>query len=882
LANEAVTPTPTLVRLTDVWLFAAITVVPAMLGGRTAAGQLALMVVALLAWTTWSLHQLTSRESRWERTGSEWLWALALAWGSLQVMTLSPEWLNWLSPSVQPLLSEWADGGAGGLFNTSWPTLSLAPAETQLGLAILVALVSLFIVAAQRIRTQKDVELWLTILATVSVVMAVFSLIQFGSSNGKFYWVLQHPFVSTDRYNLGSFTNRNHLAHFLALGVGPLLWLWCRVSQRPASTSTMYAPTGVSAGSSALSWSGVAVMLGLGAIVIATVLTLSRGGLLALCVTSIATIWGLVRAGRLSTRLMLGLLLTGGTLAGAGWAVGHRDLAQRIDEGATEDRLIIWNANWEIIRAFPWTGTGPGSHLNSHQLFLDREYDRHEYTHAESSYLQVASETGLVGLAIAACLVCLLLWWTVLPVLKGLDADRTAAAAALLGLVLGHLLHATVDFVWYVPGLMTVVAVAAAAAYRLHACDRQDQGRALRQWPLPRWSWAASCAALIWLAPWLTDGRWGAAAAEPHWRRFLTLVYTPWELFPDADDPEVAQLIQREKTRSVVQAAKADPRGPKVLQAISGVYLRAFEDRQMKSDLPLNLIQIRDTVRSSEFASAEECQSWLKKALGPQLSLLQRAWQANVRAVKASPLEGPAYITLAELSFLYDPSGQLKSRLLKQALAVRPYDPHVQLAVGEEWLLEGDLPRALTYWQQAFKHGESFQRKVARVIANALTAQQALDTFSPDWEAAVVLTEAFRMAGRSDELPILLSAQAQLAIEAAREQAHGPVLLKAWGAARHAYLELQRPDLAIITLQEAVEHNPHELSLRRDLGTDLFHQHRYTEAAEHLSWAAKRHPDDADLVAMAERAVDAALRQPLQSQHDVQPAGFQQPTAPRR
>ena len=107
-----------------------------------------------------------------------------------------------------------------------WKTLSLTPRDTMLSLAMLVSYGLLFTVLTQRIQTTADVEKLLNAIGIAAVVMAAFGLLQFFTSNGKFFWCYVHPYRTTDQYAMGSFMNRNHFASFLVLGVGPLVrWL---------------------------------------------------------------------------------------------------------------------------------------------------------------------------------------------------------------------------------------------------------------------------------------------------------------------------------------------------------------------------------------------------------------------------------------------------------------------------------------------------------------------------------------------------------------------------------------------------------------------------------------------------------------------------------
>ena len=99
----------------------------------------------------------------------------------------------------------------------------LTPAATR-AVDLFLAYSLLFLITIQRIRAVDDVERLLRWIAFAAVLMAIFGLVQFFASNGKFFWFYEHPYSKTNDIVKGGFTNRNHFAHFLALGVGPLVW----------------------------------------------------------------------------------------------------------------------------------------------------------------------------------------------------------------------------------------------------------------------------------------------------------------------------------------------------------------------------------------------------------------------------------------------------------------------------------------------------------------------------------------------------------------------------------------------------------------------------------------------------------------------------------
>ena len=113
----------------------------------------------------------------------------------------------------------------------------LHPAETLAGLVIFLDFVLLFLVTAQRIRRVENVERLLRWCGLSAVVMASFGIVQYLTANGKFFWFYEHPFSDTCHGATGSFTNRNHFAECLALGVGPLIW-WLQDAMRQGADAS--------------------------------------------------------------------------------------------------------------------------------------------------------------------------------------------------------------------------------------------------------------------------------------------------------------------------------------------------------------------------------------------------------------------------------------------------------------------------------------------------------------------------------------------------------------------------------------------------------------------------------------------------------------------
>jgi hypothetical protein len=155
--------------------------------------------------------------------------------------------------------------------------------------------------------------------------------------------------------------------------------------------------------------------------------------------------------------LLLGLAdLVTGPLTGADPAVAVGAIAETRLTGASADRVDLVRETLAHFTSAPVTGVGPG--------LLDLTYVDHSgrlvhawFTHLE--YLQVAAETGLVGLALvlagAAALVA------------GALRTRTARrlplqAAAVLAVLAAFATQSALDFLWHVPALPLLVCLAVA------------------------------------------------------------------------------------------------------------------------------------------------------------------------------------------------------------------------------------------------------------------------------------------------------------------------------------------------------------------------------------------------------------------------------------
>ena len=318
--------------------------------------------------------------------------------------------------------------------------------------------------------------------------------------------------------------------------------------------------------------------------------------------------------------------------------------------------MIIWQANVRLLQRFPWFGTGIGTHLNSHALEVDRPDNNLQFTHAESGYLQVASECGFAGLIIAGLMIVVCLHWCRRAYRLEAGSESTAMAGAIAAGIAANLLHSFVDFFWYAPGCMVTVCVLAACACRLSQMASLPEGVPEPVRSSSRLRWAASVCGAAAFAAWMISIKLPGALAEPHFMAFLMLQHHGADVEEDHDEVEALKLTE------LLAAARADPRDCRVQLLTAQAFLAAFGRRQIVSEVPMMLDQIRDAAVASEFDSVAALNEWLDAVTGPNRKYLKAAQYFARRCVRDCPLEGRGYILLARLDFLRDPRTVWKNR----------------------------------------------------------------------------------------------------------------------------------------------------------------------------------------------------------------------------
>jgi len=496
--------------LVDVGLASVLFVAPLFMGGRYDIGRLAYVVAVCFAAICWAVRQCVISDARWRWSGAEVILAAGLLLILLQLTPL-PQWLLLtLSPEIGELLPLWTSNAEPGTHLGTWSQLTMTPQATRGGLVTFLAHAMLFLVVVQRIRNFADIERLMRWLAMAAIGMALLGLAQFLFSNGKFLWFYEHPSRDTFRVVKGTFQNQNHFAHFLALGIGPLIWWLQRQWTRDGRAKPAFGTGASKPARTELSRHGLCI--GLGLVAFAGLLTFSRGGVIAMFTVGVVCVGLFVWKGMLGKKSMIAIAGLSALMLGALAIHGYEPLAKKLatlrDSQSLEElshgRKMLWGADLTAIPKFALAGTGAGSHRQVYRTYLDEHFNV-DFTHAESGYIHILLENGFLGLILMLCAVGLVFYWCIRTLVagqKGGEKSRVksresraggrparengnrpaehsttaevsgnqafACAAALLAGLVASMIHSFGDFVWYIPACMSLTIITAACICRLY------------------------------------------------------------------------------------------------------------------------------------------------------------------------------------------------------------------------------------------------------------------------------------------------------------------------------------------------------------------------------------------------------------------------------
>jgi tetratricopeptide (TPR) repeat protein len=523
-----------------------------------------------------------------------------------------------------------------------------------------------------------------------------------------------------------------------------------------------------------------------------------------------------------------------------------------------QGRRRIWAANVAAIEDGWLSGAGAGSHREIYRTYMS-EWTNIEFTHAESGYLQLFTENGIAGLALALAAIALVACWSLKCLRHARAVDEITCFAAVTGGLAASIIHSLFDFVWYIPACMSVTVILAACLLRLAQCaapraDERYRVNSARGLAALRWPALAVAAGLA--GGWAAFVFLGPAAASLHWDAYLRTSVANRKLGEQnisklmadrpAEPPAAAEALSDAMLRQLERVLACDPSFARAHLQLADKCIARFELAQPAAENAMSLVQVREAVSNGGFDSDTELHAWLRRALGANIELLYRARAAARRAVELCPMQAEGYLYLAKLSFLDGDRPANAEAYVRQALRVRPHDADVLYSAGEQAFMRGDLPAALLHWTACFVHPGTHQTSIVYRLAGRIPASDFLQIFHPDWHTLRDVWARYRALGSDSDRQLLIAYADELARRQTMEAGTArPELIWAWLSAM--YGDLGRSAEALACLEQAHTANPRQYVVRQALATALLEAGRLSEAETHLRWCLARRPGDKSL-----------------------------------
>lgn len=389
----------------------------------------------------------------------------------LQAVPLPLALVEWIAP---PRAALHVDAARGlGEAAAAWVTLSVSPADTLVAAQRALVYLVVFGCTLALTRDRADARLLGGALVFSGCLQALLGVSLHGSGLELRLFDFVYRFTDVQ----GSFANRNHLAAYLvmclAVGIGLML---ARFEEAGGAAARGWRSR-LAGALHFLLGSGMRLRLLLVLMVVALVLTRSRMGnasfFIALFSVGLLALWAWRRMAPVTLALVASLLVIDVVLIGH-W-VGLDRVVQRMEQTALlkedrrgeeslEERQVASTLGLQALRAYPWLGAGARSFEAVFPQYREAGIQG-RYQHAHNDYLEIASDTGLIGLALLAGVV-LTSAARALRVLRAHPSRlaRGLAFASLMSIV-AMAVHSSVEFNLQIPAVALTFCVLLALAW---------------------------------------------------------------------------------------------------------------------------------------------------------------------------------------------------------------------------------------------------------------------------------------------------------------------------------------------------------------------------------------------------------------------------------
>lgn len=776
------------------------------------------------------------------------LWPLVIAAVAclivgFQLVPLPETMLGMVSPAQKTLFAERsAFSGELGV-SPDWKTISLTPHLTASCLALVTAYFFLILGLWFFGQSRKDVLWLLRLIAISTLVMASVGLIQLLFGNGKFLGLFENPMRTAGWPAKGTFTNQNHFANFLAVGLGACFYQFlgqqddrkkqCRAARKTKQTSFEGGSSSKGSFTSLQLFWAVAVVV----ISVAAILSFSRGGIAAFlislgisCFAFRSKIKALSRFAIPATGFcVVAVVVFGSDVLASRW--NHLVTSSSLSD-ISKGRVVLWQSLLEAIPSFLVAGSGAGSHAEVYPTWIREDFGK-RFSHAENGYLQILLEMGLPGAILLGATV-FLTFRLGLKAFRSSNAERQPLFLVCGAGITASLLHSMMDFAWYIPGCLILTLTLLFVVYRgselelpFSGPDRSTHSRWLS---LP--AIAIIVAATTLGAPQIVAD----ARSEGSWLEYRGIAIQARKANPSA--PPTAEQLEK-MIAALETCLKCDPADTRALSDLAVLYLQRFEMTQAASENPMSVSEIRSTVQSVGFANRREMLQWMVKAFGGGVGDLFRSLIASKQALAGQPLRATSYLALHELSFLLTGDQSARTSLMQQVLTLRPHDAAVRYTAGLADLEAGRTELGFQRLAFAFREQLSLREPILRQLLDAYGIREALKILEPNEEQLLAIFNHCQAAGKNEESRLVAEKFSEAFTDKPEQDTYS-----FWLSASKVFALLNDHQQEIHCFQKALLYRPETYWMRRELAFRLSEYGDPQAAEAALRACLVRKPDD--------------------------------------
>ncbi|MBW6414625.1 O-antigen ligase family protein [Methylacidiphilum fumariolicum] len=350
---------------------------------------------------------------------------LILFWLFLELIPLPPTFIQFLSPKRYELEKTvlFLLEGSSATQAMPWIPLSINPSETFPYILEFCGIILFGFIVNQIFKNfSEERDFWIYASLLNGSVLSIFAIIQRATSNGKLFWFRT---LTQGGDPFGPYVNRTHLGGllllFIPLGIGFLLY-----KNQLNSSKTLKLPKKDSMVKSLqylsikdlfekLFFPFLLLIISSGILI-----SRSRGAMVSMLLAiSLMGLWLSLsskekKMGRKHALLVGSFIVASITMAL--WMASDIFIGatQRLVEEAvdikTSSRIALWKEAMELWRMFPLTGSGLGTFEEGFNLVRTVFPGAMRVTHAESDYVELLTDSGLVGFLLFLGLILIVLY----------------------------------------------------------------------------------------------------------------------------------------------------------------------------------------------------------------------------------------------------------------------------------------------------------------------------------------------------------------------------------------------------------------------------------------------------------------------------------------